>query len=90
MSPPSPIKRYVLFKVRDTGRGIPMDYVPRVFERFFRVPGQSGNNGAGLGLAIVREIVMAHGGEVNVESKEGEGSVFSFTLRRAKNGELTK
>jgi len=43
-----------------------------------------GNDGAGLGLAIMKEIVLAHGGEVNVESNPGEGSVFSFTLRRAR------
>lgn len=76
--------RFVLFKVRDTGSGIPQESLPRVFERFFRVPGQNSPNGAGLGLAIVKEIVSAHGGEVTVESKEGEGSTFSFTLRRAR------
>jgi signal transduction histidine kinase len=77
------LEKHVLFKVRDTGSGIPKESLPRVFERFFRAPGQSGPAGAGLGLAIVREIVEAHGGEVSVESQEGEGSVFSFTLRRA-------
>ncbi len=75
---------HVLFKVRDTGAGIPQEYLPRIFERFFRVPGQSAPTGAGLGLAIVKEIVEAHGGEVKVESREGAGSTFSFTLRRAR------
>ncbi|MCK7492026.1 MAG: cell wall metabolism sensor histidine kinase WalK [Comamonadaceae bacterium] len=56
----------------------------QVFEPFFRVPLQREISlGAGLGLAIVKEIVEAHGGTVGVESREGAGSSFSFTLRRA-------
>ena len=56
------------------------EYLGRIFERFFRVPGQAGQ-GAGLGLAIAKEIVEAHGGQMAVESREGQGSTFSFTLR---------
>jgi signal transduction histidine kinase len=73
----------VQFSVSDTGRGIPECYLPRIFDRFFRVPGQETESGIGLGLAIVKEIVEAHGGSVNVESREGEGSTFRFTLPRA-------
>jgi NtrC-family two-component system sensor histidine kinase KinB len=73
----------VQFSVSDTGRGIPERDLPRIFDRFFRVPGQETESGIGLGLAIVKEIVEAHGGSVNVESREGEGSTFLFTLPRA-------
>jgi len=72
----------VRFSVRDTGVGIPAPFLPRLFEPFFRVPGRTDKAGAGLGLAIVKEIVEAHGGTVAVESEEGAGSTFSFTLRR--------
>ncbi len=75
----------VTFSVRDTGMGIPQMYQARVFERFFRVPGQNGqgSSGVGLGLAIAREIVQSHGGTIGVESKEGKGTTFRFTLPRA-------
>ncbi len=73
----------VRFFISDTGRGIPGKYLPRIFEQFFRVPEQGTETGAGLGLAIVKEIVDAHGGTVGVESGEGKGSIFTFTLRRA-------
>jgi NtrC-family two-component system sensor histidine kinase KinB len=75
---------WVRFLVSDTGEGIPTAFLSRVFEPFFRVPGQREVSlGAGLGLAIVKEIVEAHGGSVGVESREGAGSSFWFTLRRA-------
>ena len=67
------------FRVSDTGQGIPKMYQTRVFERFFRVPGQSGG-GVGLGLAIAKEIVQAHGGAMRLESQEGQGTTFFFTL----------
>jgi signal transduction histidine kinase len=73
---------FVRFTVTDTGTGIPSQHLPRIFEPFFRVPGRKNETGAGLGLAIVREIVEAHGGTIGVESQEGKGSTFSFTLRR--------
>ena len=76
-------EKEVRFFVRDTGRGIPREYLPRIFEPFFQVPDQENASGAGLGLAIVRDIVIAHGGEVSVESQPGEGSTFIFTLKRA-------
>jgi NtrC-family two-component system sensor histidine kinase KinB len=69
----------VTFAVSDTGSGIPKAYQSRVFERFFRVPGQNGQ-GVGLGLAIAREIVLSHGGMLTVESAEGVGTTFRFTL----------
>jgi signal transduction histidine kinase len=74
----------VLITVSDTGRGIPPEYVHRVFDRFFRVPGQSVEGGTGLGLAIAREIVAAHGGTISCESRVGEGTTFRLTLPVAK------
>jgi PAS domain S-box-containing protein len=69
----------VLFWVKDTGRGIAPEDMPHVFERFWQA--RKGEHlGAGLGLQIVKGIVEAHGGSVWVESEEGRGSVFFFTL----------
>ena len=72
----------VVFSVSDTGIGIPSGELERVFERFYRVDKarSRGTGGTGLGLAIVRHIAESHGGEVVVESREGEGSVFSLLL----------
>jgi two-component system, NtrC family, sensor histidine kinase KinB len=73
----------VRFVVEDTGIGIPAEALPRVFDRFFRVTSANKPSGAGLGLAIAKEIVEAHGGQIRVQSTEGKGSRFSFTLQRA-------
>jgi signal transduction histidine kinase len=70
----------VEFSVSDTGRGIPEQYLSRIFDPFFRVPGQEADTGTGLGLSIVKEIVEAHGGSVSVKSRVGEGTTISFTL----------
>ena len=69
-------------EVRDTGAGIPADEPPRVFERFYRGTntGDARASGSGLGLAIVRSIVDMHGGEIEVASVVGEGTVFRITL----------
>ena len=77
----------VWYSVSDTGPGSPEESQPRVFDQFFRVPGQAGG-GAGLGLAIAKEIVAAHGGQMRVESKVGEGSTFWFNLQRADRGDV--
>ena len=73
----------VRFAVEDNGAGIPEEYLPHIFEKFFRVPGQERESESGLGLAIVKEIVVAHGGTIDVMSKVGKGTRFSFTLRAA-------
>jgi two-component system, NtrC family, sensor histidine kinase KinB len=73
---------FVRFSVRDQGSGIPADSLGRVFERFYRAPNQEKRPGAGLGLAIAREIVVAHGGSIACTSIEGEGSEFYFVLPR--------
>jgi NtrC-family two-component system sensor histidine kinase KinB len=77
-----PEDEFIRFVVEDTGMGIPAEHLGRVFERFYRVPRLNQPSGAGLGLAIAKEIVEAHGGEITVQSQEGHGSRFSFTLRR--------
>jgi two-component system, OmpR family, sensor histidine kinase BaeS len=68
--------------VEDTGEGIPPEQLTRVFERFYRGDDarDRASGGAGLGLAIVRELVEAMGGEVSAESTPGQGSRFSFRL----------
>lgn len=66
--------------VADTGQGIPREHMPHVFERFYKVERARREGGTGLGLAIVKHIVQAHGGDVFVESQEGTGSTFVFTL----------
>jgi two-component system, OmpR family, phosphate regulon sensor histidine kinase PhoR len=68
--------------VTDTGRGIPADDLPRIFDRFYRVDRSRSREagGTGLGLAIAKHIVEAHGGRIAVSSRLGRGSTFSFTL----------
>jgi heavy metal sensor kinase len=68
--------------VTDTGIGIPIEEIPLIFERFYRVDKSRSrtDGGSGLGLAICRHIVEAHGGKIEVESRVGEGSTFSVWL----------
>ncbi|HSO61443.1 MAG TPA: ATP-binding protein [Desulfobacterales bacterium] len=70
----------VRFAVTDSGRGIASEHLARLFDPFYRVPGQDRPTGVGLGLAIVKEIVKTHGGSVGVTSEPGKGSTFWFTL----------
>ncbi|MBW3570497.1 MAG: PAS domain S-box protein [Gemmatimonadetes bacterium] len=70
---------YVRFWVRDTGPGIEREHLPRLFDRIWQAR-RGGKAGAGLGLAIAKSIVEAHGGQIWVESTPGEGSTFHFTL----------
>jgi heavy metal sensor kinase len=69
--------------VRDTGEGIPSAALPHIFERFYRADKSRGSKGAGLGLSIAQVIAQAHGTEIEVESKPGEGSCFRIALRGA-------
>jgi signal transduction histidine kinase len=70
---------FVRFSVRDEGGGIPPESVGRLFDRFYRVPGQE-KPGAGIGLAIAREIVVAHGGTIACASSPGNGTEFHFLI----------
>lgn len=65
--------------VADTGTGIPAEYLPDIFDKFVQVPGAA-TGGAGLGLAISRLIVEAHGGQISAQSELGKGTSFTFTL----------
>jgi PAS domain S-box-containing protein len=69
----------VLVAVKDQGLGIPKDVLPRLFQRFVRVEGRK-IAGTGLGLYLTRHLVEAHGGKIWVDSEEGKGSTFYFTL----------
>jgi two-component system, NtrC family, sensor histidine kinase KinB len=74
------VGKSVRFSVLDHGPGIAKEFQPRVFERFFRIPGTEESNGVGLGLAIAKEIVVSHGGSIGLRSTAGEGSEFYFDL----------
>ena len=73
---------FVRFAVRDEGPGVPEESIPHVFDRFYRVPGQT-KPGTGLGLAIARDIVVAHGGSITCRRREGLGAEFQFLLPSA-------
>lgn len=64
----------------DRGPGIPQDYLPFIFERFYRVPGEHSIAGTGLGLYICRQIILAHHGKIWAESTTGEGTTFIIEL----------
>jgi two-component system, NtrC family, sensor histidine kinase KinB len=70
---------FVRFAVRDHGIGIPQEAIAHLFDRFYRVPGQS-KPGAGIGLAIAREIVVAHGGSIGCTVMEEGGTEFHFLV----------
>lgn len=73
-----------VISVEDDGEGIPAKDLPRIFDRFYRARAAKSRPGAGLGLSIVRQIVLAHGGRVWAESRKGEGAAIRFTLPLAK------
>jgi PAS domain S-box-containing protein len=72
----------VEFMVKDSGKGIEEKYLPKIFDRYFKVPGSS-KTGTGLGLAISKEFIEAQGGSIQVQSEIGTGSNFSFLLNIA-------
>ena len=73
----------VEFSVTDHGQGIEAKYLPRIFERYFKVPGSKiDQTGTGLGLAIAKDFIEAQSGKINVESDLGGGSRFYFTLKK--------
>jgi signal transduction histidine kinase len=71
----------IRFWVKDDGPGIREQDLPYIFEQFHT--SAAGRKGSGLGLAIARQVVQAHGGRIWVESTEGEGATFYFTLPKA-------
>lgn len=71
-----------LLTVADTGVGIPEKELPNMFTRFHRIKNSAGRSfeGSGIGLSMIREFILQHGGDITVESKEGEGSIFSVRI----------
>lgn len=79
-----PDPQHVRISVKDTGRGIPEKDLPRIFEKFFRVADSEGYaTGTGLGLSIVKQIIEAHGSQMEVRSQVEVGTTFSFVLKAA-------
>ena len=76
---PGDERKMLCIDVEDTGCGIPADRLPLVFDRFYRAHEQTGG-GTGIGLALVRELVQLHHGDIAVESREGEGTTFRIYL----------
>ena len=76
----------VQFTVQDHGQGIDERYLPKIFDRYFKVPGMHERNGSGLGLAISREFIEAQEGRIWVQSEVGTGSIFGFSLKIANTG----
>ena len=70
----------VAITVQDTGIGISAADLPRIFERFYRCDQSRSVAGTGLGLSLARAIARAHGGDISVSSRPGEGATFSVTL----------
>jgi signal transduction histidine kinase len=80
----------VVIHVRDTGAGIPPEQLPHIFEKFYQADNQrsASQEGSGLGLSIAREIVVAHGGELTVESAVGTGTTFTIVMPLQAAGRL--
>ena len=77
---------FITFSVTDTGKGISQERIPRIFDRFYteQRPSKISSAGAGIGLAMVKKMVDLHRGSVDVESEQGKGTTFIFTLPIAK------
>ena len=73
-------KQQALISIRDQGSGIPEADLPRIFEQFYTTSRSRKQSGVGLGLAIARRIIEAHGGSITASSKLGQGAVFTFSL----------
>lgn len=79
-----PLQSYVSLEISDTGRGMRAEELPLIFQRFYRSPDVQDRPGAGLGLALAREILAAENGYLTASSKEGQGSCFRILLPGAR------
>jgi two-component system phosphate regulon sensor histidine kinase PhoR len=75
-----PAEGAIRISITDTGVGIMPEDLPRIFERFYKADRSRGGGGTGLGLAVARHAVEAHGGTISAASVPGQGSVFTFTV----------
>jgi signal transduction histidine kinase len=73
-------KQQALISIRDQGSGIPETHLPRIFEQFYTTSHSTKQSGVGLGLAIAKRIIEAHGGNIIANSKPGQGAVFTLSL----------
>lgn len=76
------VNERIQFTVQDFGKGIDADYLDKIFDRYFKIPG-SKQEGTGLGLAISKEFIEAQGGFITVSSETGVGSIFTISLKAA-------
>ena len=85
-----PIKDSIQVSVSDTGIGIPEERQKKILEfgEFYSSPGTAGEQGTGLGLIVCKDFIKKHGGELGIESREGKGTTFTFTLHKNKNKEI--
>jgi signal transduction histidine kinase len=74
----------------DTGMGIPPEEQPRIWERLYRGDKSRSQRGLGLGLSVVKAVVQAHHGDIQVKSSPGEGSTFTLTLKDVSQGEQSQ
>ena len=72
---------YVELSVADTGYGIDEKDIPHIFDRYYQTDGKHQASGSGIGLALVQSLAELHGAKLSVESQQGKGSKFSFSLR---------
>ena len=75
-------RSFLQIEIKDTGIGISVQEIPKIFDRFYRVRQMSGEDlgGAGLGLTIVQQLLLRCGGSISVKSRPGEGSIFNVML----------
>ncbi len=78
-------ERFTIIRVKDKGVGIDKKFQKKIFEQFYRIPATHHKSGYGIGLALVKYAVKAHGGSIKVESELGKGSTFTFTIPQDKN-----
>lgn len=72
----------IIIRISDNGKGMPAKDMPHIFDRYYRGTGSGKTEGTGLGLAIAKEIVLLHGGRIDVMSRTGKGTVFTISLKK--------